>query len=375
MAARLAELGAPIDMDAVRARRASARSGVRTSPMRSSHAGHAMIAPTRSRGSSATTDRHTSPMSCSTPPAALRLVTEPAGSPPWHTRPRCGSGCAASRSYVAQLRHLGLWGIEVYRAEHTPEQRDGFARIARRLGLVATGGSDFHGPRRRAQRPRRHRVLRRSAGASPTSSTGRCGERVASTPMTTARPPLPVPTPKACAGTCTPLIASADDARALLDAGIARARTFESRYRGSLATITPAELADGARSSSPKSTNMLSRAGSYAHLREATDVTDPENRDLVSRHRPRNGRRRQRPAVLRPRMARPARRSSATALAGAPELAADAHYLRAARRLAPFMLTEPEERMLAEREPAAVSAWQSAVRPHHLDAGDGVRCR
>jgi predicted metal-dependent phosphoesterase TrpH len=49
-------------------------------------------------------------------------------------------------SYVAHLKHIGLWGIEVYRAEHTPDQRDGFMRIARRIGLIATGGSDFHGP-------------------------------------------------------------------------------------------------------------------------------------------------------------------------------------------------------------------------------------
>ena len=49
-------------------------------------------------------------------------------------------------SYVARLKHIGLWGIEVYRAEHTPDQRDGFMRIARRIGLIATGGSDFHGP-------------------------------------------------------------------------------------------------------------------------------------------------------------------------------------------------------------------------------------
>jgi 3',5'-nucleoside bisphosphate phosphatase len=49
-------------------------------------------------------------------------------------------------SYVARLKHLGLWGIEVYRAEHTPDQHHGFQDIARRQRLVATGGSDFHGP-------------------------------------------------------------------------------------------------------------------------------------------------------------------------------------------------------------------------------------
>jgi len=175
--------------------------------------------------------------------------------------------------------------------------------------------------------------------------------------MTTAETFVPGPNAEGVRWDLTPLIASADDARALLDAGIARARAFESRYRGTLATITPVELA-GALAELAAIENMLSRAGTYAHLREATDVTDPENRDLsaaVDRGMVDAGN------ALRffdlEWLALP--EEQASALAGAPELAADAHYLRSARRLAPFMLTEPEERMLAEREPAAVSAWQA----------------
>lgn len=44
------------------------------------------------------------------------------------------------------LVDAGLDGIEAFHAEHTPEQRHHYAEIARRSGLVATGGSDFHGP-------------------------------------------------------------------------------------------------------------------------------------------------------------------------------------------------------------------------------------
>ena len=155
----------------------------------------------------------------------------------------------------------------------------------------------------------------------------------------------------------SPLVASADDARALLNAGIARAKTFEERYRDALATITAPDLAE-ALFELAEIDNMLSRAASYAHLREATDVSNTENRDLAA-------------AIDRGMvdagntlrffdlewLALPQER--ADALASEPELARDAHYLRAARRFAPFMLTEPEERMLAEREPAAVSAWQT----------------
>ena len=175
--------------------------------------------------------------------------------------------------------------------------------------------------------------------------------------MTTSELPTPGPNAEGVRWDLSPLIASADDARALLDAGITRARAFEGRYRGALATMTAPDLAE-ALFELAEIDNMLSRAASYAHLREATDVSDTENRDLAA-------------AVDRGMvdagnalrffdlewLALP--QEHADALAGAPELARDAHYLRAARRLAPFMLSEPEERMLAEREPAAVSAWQT----------------
>jgi len=47
---------------------------------------------------------------------------------------------------LVPLVDAGLDGIEVYHAEHTAPQRAHFAAVARRFGLVATGGSDFHGP-------------------------------------------------------------------------------------------------------------------------------------------------------------------------------------------------------------------------------------
>ncbi|HEY5548096.1 MAG TPA: PHP domain-containing protein [Coriobacteriia bacterium] len=40
----------------------------------------------------------------------------------------------------------GLDGIEAYHADHTRPQRDHFVSVARRFGLIVTGGSDFHGP-------------------------------------------------------------------------------------------------------------------------------------------------------------------------------------------------------------------------------------
>lgn len=46
---------------------------------------------------------------------------------------------------VIKLMTYGLRGIEAYYSKHTREQTDTYLAVASRLGLVVTGGSDFHG--------------------------------------------------------------------------------------------------------------------------------------------------------------------------------------------------------------------------------------
>lgn len=46
---------------------------------------------------------------------------------------------------VEHLLDAGLEGIEVYHSEHSPADSAEFAGVARRFGLVSTGGSDYHG--------------------------------------------------------------------------------------------------------------------------------------------------------------------------------------------------------------------------------------
>ena len=48
------------------------------------------------------------------------------------------------KPFVQRLTAAGLAGIEVHRPEHTPDQRDAYATVARQLRLVPCGGSDFH---------------------------------------------------------------------------------------------------------------------------------------------------------------------------------------------------------------------------------------
>ncbi len=47
---------------------------------------------------------------------------------------------------IDSFRDLGGAGIEVITGSHTPDQYDTYARIARQAGLLASRGSDFHGP-------------------------------------------------------------------------------------------------------------------------------------------------------------------------------------------------------------------------------------
>jgi predicted metal-dependent phosphoesterase TrpH len=46
---------------------------------------------------------------------------------------------------IARLREAGLDGLEAYYSQHTPEQTARFLALAARVGLLVTGGSDFHG--------------------------------------------------------------------------------------------------------------------------------------------------------------------------------------------------------------------------------------
>ena len=46
---------------------------------------------------------------------------------------------------VADLKDAGLEGIEVFYPEHPPAETSYYSRLAERLGLVQTGGTDFHG--------------------------------------------------------------------------------------------------------------------------------------------------------------------------------------------------------------------------------------
>lgn len=56
------------------------------------------------------------------------------------------------RRQLPELIDAGMVGIEVYYGPYSPEQRSELASVARESGLIATGGSDYHGPDHREGR-------------------------------------------------------------------------------------------------------------------------------------------------------------------------------------------------------------------------------
>lgn len=172
-----------------------------------------------------------------------------------------------------------------------------------------------------------------------------------------------------------PLAGSPDDARAALGRARELSEAFAERYRGTVAEMDGAGLA-AALEDLGEIENVASRAASYAHMRRDTDVTSEENRDLYAAVEQ---------AVVEIMnlvrffelewLALPEER--ATELADASEVARDRHHLLSLRRYVPHTLSEPEERVLAERDPAAKGAWQNLFQQQistievPFDGGEG----
>jgi predicted metal-dependent phosphoesterase TrpH len=144
--ARLSELGLDLDLDDVR------RVAGETAAIGRPHVADALIAKgyirdrdqafseLLSQGRPAYVKRYAAPLD-----EMIRNVAEAGGvsvvAHPWgrHDPGRMGE------QGLARLQELGLSGIEVDHQDHDRATRDELRAIARNLGLVATGSSDYHG--------------------------------------------------------------------------------------------------------------------------------------------------------------------------------------------------------------------------------------
>jgi hypothetical protein len=141
IAARLAELGMPIDPAEVFA---LVREGSAGRP----HVAQVMVNHGYVRSLREAFDRylHTNgpanvPRRRLTPVEAVEIIRKAHGVPVL-----AHPGLAARDEMIPDLVRAGLMGIETYYAEHSATQTRAYEETCARLGLVATGGSDYHGP-------------------------------------------------------------------------------------------------------------------------------------------------------------------------------------------------------------------------------------
>ena len=142
IAARLAELGMPIDPGEVFA---LVKEGSAGRP----HVAQAMVDHGYVKSVREAFDRYLSmngpanvPRKRFTPIEAVRIIRRARGVPVL-----AHPGLANRDELIPELVEAGLLGIEAFYPEHSSGQITAYREMCARLGLIATGGSDFHGPR------------------------------------------------------------------------------------------------------------------------------------------------------------------------------------------------------------------------------------
>lgn len=141
LAARLAELGMPIDPAEVLA---LAGEGAPGRP----HVAQVMVKHGYVKSVREAFDKYLKsdgpanvPRRRLTPVQAVEIIRRAKGVPVF-----AHPGLAKRDAMIPELVEAGLQGIETYYAEHSTEQVRAYLELCRRFDLVATGGSDFHGP-------------------------------------------------------------------------------------------------------------------------------------------------------------------------------------------------------------------------------------
>ena len=141
---------------------------------------------------------------------------------------------------------------------------------------------------------------------------------------------------------------------AALDAADALAASIEAR-RGTVADLDAGSLAELMQEQAELA-ELIGKAGSYAGLRFAVDTADPELGALMQRVE-------ERATAINTRVLFFELEWAALPDARVDELLADdrlafvRHHLRSARRYRPHLLSEPEEKILAEKDVTGSSAW------------------
>jgi oligoendopeptidase F len=147
----------------------------------------------------------------------------------------------------------------------------------------------------------------------------------------------------------------AEGVQALLDDAQRRAEAFAAAHSGKVAELDGPGLAQAMKELAALQ-ELVGRAGSYAMLRFATATADPERGALLQRVQER-GTQIETLLIFFELEWAALDDERAEALLAHDGLDFCRHHLRAARRYRPHLLSEPEERILAEKSLTSNSAW------------------
>ncbi|HTN22594.1 MAG TPA: M3 family oligoendopeptidase [Solirubrobacteraceae bacterium] len=155
----------------------------------------------------------------------------------------------------------------------------------------------------------------------------------------------------------SPLVHGEDDAGAdrLLDEATQRAQAFADTYAGRLGELEAAEFA-AAVTELQEISELASRAGNYAMLRFSIDTADPALGALLQRVQEKSTQIETKLIFFELEWAG-LDDERADELIAAEGLDTARHFLRSARRYRPHLLTEPEEKIVAEKAVTGSSAW------------------
>ena len=152
--------------------------------------------------------------------------------------------------------------------------------------------------------------------------------------------------------------AEGEDAAAvdrLLDDALARSEAFSAAHAGRVGELDADGLAAAMRELEAIH-DIAGRVGSYAMLRFSTDTADPE-RGALLQHVQERGTAIETALLFFDLEWAALEDERADALLAADALDFCRHHLRTARRYRPHLLSEPEERILAEKNLSGRSAW------------------
>src|SRR5918999_5124463 len=170
-----------------------------------------------------------------------------------------------------------------------------------------------------------------------------------------ATPEVADPDVEGIAWDLEPLLDGAEGVEPLLDEAQRRADAFAAAHAGKVAELDGPGLAAAMRELAALQ-ELVGRAGSYAMLRFATATADPERGALLQRVQER-GTQIETALIFFELEWAALDDERAEALLAHDGLDFCRHHLRSARRYRPHLLSEPEERILAEKSLTSNAAW------------------